>query len=464
MATGGGPPPPTGAAIASLLLLLLGRLLLLRHRGFTPLPVAISGRERLSDVVASIANRYAAQELGLRGAVRLVMHEVGVELRQADHLQARLLEHAVEHAGVVGRQQVQRAVGLRGRPQPEHGRHRRRVALDVAKEPAEPRLRRHQRQARAQRERVPASLRGGRAGDVGHQLAVHALRHEVRRDLVRAVRVGLAPRLEQISRLAQVDALRLVPLDPAKVLEPAHHVVRVAEADLRAPRQLLQTPRALRLGQQDAHHAGGARREERAQGPRRGPRVALALLLDEDLVECEVAVAGEIDVAEAVVLEDARALRADVDGGSYGIGRGQLAADLGQPRDGRPDLPGLTERADFNDHELLRVAQAKFHRYVDGFAGSPQVGEFLPGLRPREELPQALGRLSPNLSGFQHLPLVPALSASAETIRTVERPCQDKTCAPGVEDHAGWCRGCVPEPGAAVDVLRAARRALTAPG
>src|SRR6266404_4761147 len=173
----------------------------------------------------------------------------------------------------------------------------------------------------------------------------------------------------------------------------------------------------------------------------RTTRVALALLLDEDLVECEVAVAGEIDVAEAVVLEDARALRADVDGGSDGIGRGQLAADLGQPRHGRPDLPGLTERADFNDHELLRVAQAKFHRYVDGFAGSPQVGEFLPGLRPREELPQALGRLSPNLSGFQHVPLVPALSASAETIRTVERPCQDKTYAAGVEDHVGWCCG-----------------------
>src|SRR5205814_5628388 len=213
--------------------------------------------------------------------------------------------------------------------------------------------------------------------------------------------------------------------------------------DLRGPRQLLQAPRALRLGQKDAHHAGGARREERAQGPRRGPRVALALLLDEDLVEREVAVAGEIDVAEAVVPEDARALRADVDGSSDGIGRGQLAADLGQPRHGRPDLSGLTERADFNDHELLRVAQAKFHRYVDRFAGSLQVGELLPALRLREELPQALGRLSPNLSGFQHVPLVPALSASAETIRTVEIPCQDKTYAARIEDHAGWCCGTV---------------------
>src|SRR5262249_8538487 len=144
---------------------------------------------------------------------------------------------------------------------------------------------------------------------------------------------------------------------------------------------------------------------------------------------------------EVVVVEDPGARRADVHRGGHRIGRGQLTADLGEARDGGPDLSGLTERAHFNGHDPLRVAQAKLHRNVHGFAGSPEVGELLPSLRLREELPQALSHLSPNIPRFHHVSLAPGLSASAETLRTIESACQHKTYAAAREQFEGWYAG-----------------------
>src|SRR5438132_7362882 len=163
--------------------------------------------------------------LGLLGASRLVADEIDIELRKADHLQARLFEYAVEHTRVVRREQVQRAIALARGPELERGRDGRRIALEIAMQPAESWLWCHERQTGAERERVSAAVRRGRAGDVGHQSSVHPLGHEVGRDLVHAIRIGLTPGLEQVSWLAEMQALNVVALDPAQVLEPADHVV-----------------------------------------------------------------------------------------------------------------------------------------------------------------------------------------------------------------------------------------------
>ena len=90
--------------------------------------------------------------LGLFRTPPLVACEIGVELRQAHHLEARLVERAVEDAGVVRRQQVQAAVGLAGRMEAGRGGDGSGIALELAVHAAQARLRRHQRQPCAQRE------------------------------------------------------------------------------------------------------------------------------------------------------------------------------------------------------------------------------------------------------------------------------------------------------------------------
>src|SRR5690242_2449531 len=111
MVNGGRPPPPT-STIASLLLLLLGLLL---HRASHLLPCRVWYRRHRSylpffffvafflatrsppSAVRSVAHRFAPQVLGLLPPAALVVHEVGVQLRQAHHLESALLEGAVEH-------------------------------------------------------------------------------------------------------------------------------------------------------------------------------------------------------------------------------------------------------------------------------------------------------------------------------------------------------------------------------
>src|SRR2546429_7153784 len=116
-------------------------------------------------------------------------------------------------------------------------------------------------------------------------------------------------------RFPEPDPLALVVLHPGELLEPLHDVVGVSETHLGRARQLLEPPGPCRLDEEHAHDPGRARREQRAQRTRRGTDVALAVLLDQDVLEGEGAVAREVDIPEVVTLEDPRALRADVDRG-----------------------------------------------------------------------------------------------------------------------------------------------------
>src|SRR5215831_11586090 len=142
---GGRHPPPSETAV--LLLLLLGLLL---HRPSHLLPSRGSCRRRSNYLpffflvafffairitsfrVRSVAHRFAPQMLGLLASAALVVHEIGVELRETYDLEAALLERAVEHAEIVGRQEMQRAVSFRGGAQAEGLRDRRGVALEIA--------------------------------------------------------------------------------------------------------------------------------------------------------------------------------------------------------------------------------------------------------------------------------------------------------------------------------------------
>src|SRR5262249_48144775 len=155
-------------------------------------------------------------------------------------------------------------------------------------------------------ERVTSAV--GSTRHIGHEAPGYALRHHVRRAFVLPVRVRLTPALEQVRRLHEPDALMIVSLEPRQVFQPLHHVVRVSQADLGGPTELLEAPRPRRVGEE---HPDDARRPGREQGPQRTAgwaAVALAFLLDQHAIEREVAVAGEVDIPEAIRLQDSGAL------------------------------------------------------------------------------------------------------------------------------------------------------------
>ena len=166
----------------------------------------------------------------------------------------------------------------------------------------------------------------------------------------------------------------------------------VAEAHGRRARELLEPPGARGIHEEHPHDARGARREERAQGSRRGPDVALALLLDEDVLEGQIAVAREVDVPEVVALEDPGALRADVDGGRDRVGARKLPPDLRQSCHRTPDLPGLAQGAHLNHDGVLLLAQTEFQHQIRRLTGDAHVGDFFPGLPFHEKLPEPLAK------------------------------------------------------------------------
>src|SRR5438552_279593 len=309
-------------------------------------PSSSSGLVTSFRLQRSVAHRLAPKVLGLFPAPALVVHEIGVQLRERHDLEAPLLEQTREYPLVVGREQVDRAVALR-RAEPEARRDRRRVALEVAVDRRHPDLGRHQRGAGVHREGVPAAVSLREPDDLGDQPPRDPLGGEVRRELVLAVGVALAPRLEQVGGLGEPDPLALVSLDPGEVLEPLDPVVAVAEAHRRRPRQLLEPPTSLPLGQQYPCHPSRARSEERLERPSRRTEVALDFLFDEDVLEGEVAVAREVEIAEVAATQDRRALRADIGRGGHGVGRRQLAPNLSELRDRLSDLARLTEGTDF---------------------------------------------------------------------------------------------------------------------
>src|SRR4030095_16620012 len=139
------------------------------------------------------------------------------------------------------------------------------------------------------------------------------------------------------------------------------------------------------------------------------------------------------DVPEAVALEDPGALRSDVDGRRYRMGPGKLTANLVEGRQGRPDLPGLTERAYLNHDRMLLAGELEARDQVRGLTADSGAGAFLPARCRREKLPQPLTHLPANLRGFQHVSLTPIVSASAETLPTTKTACQAKTYDESIE-------------------------------
>src|SRR5437867_1037624 len=364
---------------ASLLLLLLGLRLLLHRashllpwRGSLPpptrlLPLLFLLRRFLLHRITSfrdrsVAHGFAPQVLGLLPPAALVTQEVDIELGKAHDLEPPLLEGAVEHPQVVGREEMQRPVGGGGGAQAERLRDRRRVALEVAVHGRQPEARRQERGAGVQREGVPAAFPAHHARNLAHELARDALGRQVRRDLVRPIRVRLAPRLEQVRRLRQADALAVVALHPGQLLEPLDDVVRVTQAHRRRSPQLLEPPRPAGLDEEHADDPCRAGGEQRAERSRRGADVPLALFLDQDVLEREVAVARQVDEPEIVAPKDAGALRADVHGGGHRVRPGHVPPDLVQPRDGGPDLPRLAEGAHFNDQRVLLAGELELHQ------------------------------------------------------------------------------------------------------
>src|SRR5437667_4283961 len=147
-------------------------------------PSSSSGLVTSFRLQRSVAHRLAPKVLGLFPAPALVVHEIGVQLRERHDVEAPLLEQTREYPLVVGREQVDRAVALR-RAEPEARRDRRRVALEVAVDRRHPDLGRHQRGAGVHREGVPAAVSLGEPDDLGDQPPRDPLGGEVRRELVR---------------------------------------------------------------------------------------------------------------------------------------------------------------------------------------------------------------------------------------------------------------------------------------
>jgi hypothetical protein len=73
---------------------------------------------------------------------------------------------------------------------------------------------------------------------------------------------------------------------------------------------------------------------------------------------------------------------------------------------------------------MLLVAELEFDQQPSGLIADLRAGRLLPALGRREQLLEALGRLPPDVVGFEHVSLAPNSSASAETIRTIETTCQ----------------------------------------
>jgi hypothetical protein len=151
----------------------------------------------------------------------------------------------------------------------------------------------------------------------------------------------------------------------------------------------------LRVHQQHAQHAGGARREERAQRTARGALVRLALAVDEHVLERQVAVAREIEVAEARALDQRRALRADVIGDGDWIRRWRGASQRVESADGLANLAGLTEGSRLQQEVVGRCPQHELDFQIHGLSGDLHVDGLFPARGLWKELPEPLSRDSP---------------------------------------------------------------------
>ena len=176
----------------------------------------------------------------------------------------------------------------------------------------------------------------------------------------------------------------------------------VAEADLRGLSQLFETPGVLRVHEQHPHDARRPGSEQRLERPVGGTDVGLPLFFDEDVLEREGAVAGQIEIAEAVAAEERGRLGADVLRHRDRVRRGQIAPDIAQPGDGLPNLTGLAEPADFQRQQMLVSPHLEFHQQIGTLIAHLGVRHLFPSLHFGKELPQPLGRQFPNLFKLSH--------------------------------------------------------------
>jgi hypothetical protein len=219
---------------------------------------------------------------------------------------------------------------------------------------------------------------------------------KVRGDAVQAIGVGVDPGVEKVGGLGEEDALPLPALYPGEVSQPLHHVVRVAEADLGRAGQLVEPPQMAGIHEERAYHPGGPGREERLERAGGRTQVGLAFLLDENIAEGEKAVTGEIEVTEPVALEEGRPLRADVLGDGHRIGTVHLSAELPQPGNGLPDLPGLSDGSALEKQGVVLSAKLELHQQISLLPSNLWAGRLFPGHSLRKQLPKSLGRRSPD--------------------------------------------------------------------
>ena len=329
----------------------------------------------------------------------------------------------VEHARVVGRQRG----AARRRPRPAGSQAERAPRSAPDRPPgstctaASSQVRRHQRRPALEGERVAAPFADGGTGELDHELPRHALRRRSRRpsrcsDTCRTRTHASRRSAGLVSRMRWLASRS----SQRQLLQALHDVVRVAQAHLGRSAQLLQPPRPAGLGEQHADDPRGPRGEERAERAGGRPHVALAFLLDQDVLEGEMAVARQVDEPEVVGLEDPGALGADVDGCGTGISGRQLPAE-------RPSslvtaariCRGWPSGRHFNAPWCARGRPA-WNRTTKSAVWLPDrgVGALLPasGVRGNSSRSRwaTCRRISADLSMFLLLRLI---SASAETIR-----------------------------------------------
>src|SRR5262249_33371384 len=101
-----------------------------------------------------------------------------------------------------------------------------------------------------QREGISKALGVRRARDVPDEPSGDTLRREVRLHAIELVGVGIDPAIQQVAGPRELDPLMLTPADPGQLLEPLHHVMSVAQADVCRLGNLLEPPRVLRIDEE----------------------------------------------------------------------------------------------------------------------------------------------------------------------------------------------------------------------
>jgi hypothetical protein len=156
------------------------------------------------------------------------------------------------------------------------------------------------------------------------------------------------------------------------------------------------------IDQDDPYDPRGAGREQGLERPRGGPEVRLALLLDQHVLEAQVAVPGQIEIAEAAPLQQGRALGADVRGYRDRVGFRHLPSDLGKAGHCLPDLTGLADRSDTDRQGVWTVTHLEFHQQISGLSAYLHVDKLLPPAGFRHELAHPLRCQGLDIVCFRH--------------------------------------------------------------